>query len=101
MDVILRDSMELEPPDSQASVSQATNGAPSTTHPSHSGGKAYGPKKAAPAPHCFVKKFQHLVLLFLPCDSLQDLNRTSLKSGGTNLEYLAPELFCQPSFRFA
>ena len=35
-------------------------------------------KKAAPAPHCFVKKFQHLVLLFLPCDSLQDLNRTSL-----------------------
>ena len=38
-------------------------------------------KKAAPAPHCFVKKFQHLVLLFLPCDSLQDLNRTSLIFG--------------------
>lgn len=36
-------------------------------------------KKAAPAPHCFVKKFQHVVLLFLLCASLQNLNRTSLR----------------------
>ena len=35
-------------------------------------------KKAALAPHCFVKKFQHLALLFLLCASLQNLNRTSL-----------------------
>ena len=55
-------------------------------------------KKAAQAPHCFVKKFQHLVLLFLLRASLQNLNRTSLGVGRYLTDHLchsAPNIHTQ------